>query len=63
MLRLAVLSCVLSTGAALLGFNGVAAHAAIVAATLFFLAGLVFALIALSGALTSRSHHWFPDPD
>jgi uncharacterized membrane protein YtjA (UPF0391 family) len=54
---------VLSAGAALLGFNGVAVHAAIVAAALFFLAGLIFAVIALSVALTSRLHHWFPDPD
>jgi uncharacterized membrane protein YtjA (UPF0391 family) len=63
MFRLALISCVLSASAALLGFNGVAAHAAIVAAALFCLAGLVFAVIALSVALTNRSHRWFPDPD
>jgi uncharacterized membrane protein YtjA (UPF0391 family) len=63
MFRLALVFCMLSAGAALLGFNGVAAHAAIAAAALFSLAGLVFAVIALSVALTNRPHRWFPDPD
>jgi uncharacterized membrane protein YtjA (UPF0391 family) len=62
MLRLAMLSCVLSAGAALLGFEGVATTAAITAAALFLLTGVLFAVIVL-GALASRVDLLFPDPD
>jgi hypothetical protein len=60
MLWLSLISCVLSAGALLLGFEGVATSAAIAAASLFSLAGAVFAAIALYGALTSQTS--FSDP-
>jgi hypothetical protein len=60
MLWLSLLSCVLSAAALLLGFEGVATDAAMVAVSLFSLAGAVFAAIALCEALTGRS--LFPDP-
>jgi uncharacterized membrane protein YtjA (UPF0391 family) len=63
MLRMAMLSCVLSAGAALLGLEGVATTAAITAAALFLLTGVLFAVIVLGGALTSRVDLLFPDPD
>jgi uncharacterized membrane protein YtjA (UPF0391 family) len=63
MLRLALLFCVLSAGAALLGLGGAATNAAMAAAALFSLTGVLFAVIALGGALTSRVDLWFPDPD
>jgi uncharacterized membrane protein YtjA (UPF0391 family) len=63
MLRLALLFCVLSTGALLVGHEGVATNAAMAAAALFSLTGVLFAVIALGGALTRRVDLWFPDPD
>jgi uncharacterized membrane protein YtjA (UPF0391 family) len=62
MIRLALLSCVFSTGGVLFGFDGLSEPAALIAVALFFLPALTLAAIMLRGAASRRSHHWFSDP-
>jgi hypothetical protein len=62
MIRLALLSCVFSTGGVLFGFHGLSKPAAIIAVALFFLPALTLAAIAIHGAASGRSHDLFPDP-
>jgi uncharacterized membrane protein YtjA (UPF0391 family) len=66
MVRFAVVLCVLSAGARLLGFEDIAVYAALAAAALFVLAtiifGIVLLLVSVGGAVTGPSRYWLPDP-